>query len=75
MGKPTGLWSELYKLPDEWDCWNCGAINSTPDPRGRLPTDLVGLPPPSGPGGAYGYGLIVSWAAPGAGARRRTGRQ
>ncbi|MGW6926507.1 hypothetical protein ACWGA9_35485 [Streptomyces sp. NPDC054950] len=31
-GKPTGFWQELYRLPEEWDCWNCGAINITPHP-------------------------------------------
>lgn len=30
-GKPRGFWTEWYELPEEWECWNCGAINSTPD--------------------------------------------
>ncbi|MFE7113583.1 hypothetical protein ACFU98_46415 [Streptomyces sp. NPDC057575] len=31
-GKPAGFWTEQYRLPEEWDCWNCGAVNVTPDP-------------------------------------------
>lgn len=31
-GEPKGFWRELYRLPEDWDCWNCGAINATPDP-------------------------------------------
>ncbi|WP_309049975.1 hypothetical protein [Streptomyces sp.] len=30
-GKPTGFWTERYNLPTEWECWNCGAINITPE--------------------------------------------
>lgn len=22
---------DLVEVPDEWDCWNCGALNYTPD--------------------------------------------
>ncbi|MFF4347866.1 hypothetical protein [Streptomyces sp. NPDC001530] len=22
---------DLVEVPDEWDCWNCGAVNATPD--------------------------------------------
>ncbi|MFF3015508.1 hypothetical protein [Streptomyces sp. NPDC057939] len=22
---------DLVEVPDEWDCWNCGALNLTPD--------------------------------------------
>ncbi|MFJ3635876.1 hypothetical protein [Streptomyces sp. NPDC090112] len=31
-GKPRGFWTELYELPDEWDCWWCEATNTTPPP-------------------------------------------
>jgi hypothetical protein len=31
-GKPAGFWRELYRVPDEWDCWWCGRINETPPP-------------------------------------------
>jgi hypothetical protein len=31
-GKPTGFWRELYELPDEWDCWWCDGVNTTPPP-------------------------------------------
>lgn len=31
-GKPAGFWTELYRVPDEWDCWCCGVTNTTPDP-------------------------------------------
>lgn len=31
-GKPRGFWTELFEVPDEWDCWNCGATNETPEP-------------------------------------------
>jgi hypothetical protein len=30
-GKPAGFWTEQYRLPEEWDCWNCGGLNYTPD--------------------------------------------
>ncbi|MFJ5026118.1 hypothetical protein [Streptomyces goshikiensis] len=30
-GKPTGFWTERYLLPEEWHCYNCGRLNSTPD--------------------------------------------
>lgn len=31
-GKPAGFWTAQYRVVDEWDCWNCGATNITPDP-------------------------------------------
>lgn len=31
-GKPAGFWSELYRVPDEWDCWNCDGTNITHEP-------------------------------------------
>lgn len=31
-GKPAGFWSELYRVPDEWDCWDCGGTNITHEP-------------------------------------------
>ncbi|GAA4784981.1 hypothetical protein [Streptomyces sp. NPDC047999] len=31
-GKPKGFWVELFEVPDEQDCWNCGATDETPDP-------------------------------------------
>ncbi|MFK0113957.1 hypothetical protein [Streptomyces sp. NPDC091217] len=30
-GKPVGFWTEKYRLPAEWSCWNCEAINITPE--------------------------------------------
>jgi hypothetical protein len=30
-GRPIGFWTERYRLPEEWECWNCDAINITPD--------------------------------------------
>jgi hypothetical protein len=30
-GKPRGFWDTWYQLPGEWNCWNCDAINITPD--------------------------------------------
>ncbi|MFE2696390.1 hypothetical protein [Streptomyces mirabilis] len=30
-GKPVGFWVENYRLPEEWECWNCEAVNITPD--------------------------------------------
>jgi hypothetical protein len=30
-GKPIGFWTEKFRLPEEWECWNCGATNITPD--------------------------------------------
>ncbi|MEU7338678.1 hypothetical protein [Streptomyces sp. NPDC007074] len=31
-GKPAGFWRELYRVDDEWDCWNCGSTNITHEP-------------------------------------------
>ncbi|GAA3163486.1 hypothetical protein [Streptomyces ramulosus] len=31
-GEPTGFWQELYRVPDEWDCWWCDGTNTTPAP-------------------------------------------
>ncbi|WP_187767440.1 hypothetical protein [Streptomyces cacaoi] len=30
-GKRRGFWTKWYELPSEWTCWQCGAINLTPD--------------------------------------------
>lgn len=30
-GRPVGFWTERYRLPAEWDCFNCDATNITPD--------------------------------------------
>ncbi|MEU1121998.1 hypothetical protein ABZ371_00020 [Streptomyces sp. NPDC005899] len=32
QGRPKGFWTTThYEVPSEWDCWSCGASNSTPD--------------------------------------------
>lgn len=32
VGKQVGWWADKWRLPAEAECWNCGAINETPDP-------------------------------------------
>ncbi|MDX2624298.1 hypothetical protein AB0I87_33825 [Streptomyces sp. NPDC049952] len=32
QGRPKGFWTTThYDVPSEWDCWSCGASNTTPD--------------------------------------------
>ncbi|GGY10141.1 hypothetical protein GCM10010358_73360 [Streptomyces minutiscleroticus] len=32
QGRPKGFWTTThYELPGEWTCWNCEALNRTPD--------------------------------------------
>lgn len=31
-GKPAGFWTEQYRVPERWHCWNCRAVNITHDP-------------------------------------------
>ncbi|MFF5783213.1 hypothetical protein ACFY7Y_40660 [Streptomyces virginiae] len=31
-GKPKGFWTELYEVPDEWNCYYCDGLNYTPPP-------------------------------------------
>ncbi|MFF9321164.1 hypothetical protein ACF1BP_26265 [Streptomyces sp. NPDC014735] len=32
QGRPKGFWTTThYESPGEWNCWACGAVNTTPD--------------------------------------------